>query len=48
MSVQKDEQQQQDAVERRPSHALPFIVGVGASAGGLEALRTLFGGMPAD
>ena len=26
----------------------PFVVGVGASAGGLEALRTLFGGMPPD
>jgi len=25
-----------------------IIVGVGASAGGLEALRTMFGGMPPD
>ena len=36
------------SVQTDQSQAPPFIVGVGASAGGLEALRTLFGGMPPD
>src|SRR5215831_6210807 len=26
----------------------PYVVGIGASAGGLAALRTLFGAMPRD
>ena len=48
MSVQKDQEQQPTAVERQPSPSPPFVVGVGGSDGGLEALRTLFGGMPPD
>jgi two-component system CheB/CheR fusion protein len=48
MSVRKDNEPQPTGVERRASHGPPFVVGVGASAGGLEALRTLFGGMPPD
>ncbi|HUQ52409.1 MAG TPA: chemotaxis protein CheB, partial [Gammaproteobacteria bacterium] len=30
------------------ARAEPFVVAIGASAGGLEALRTLFGNMPGD
>ena len=31
-----------------PEHRPPFVVGIGASAGGLEALEKLFEAMPAD
>ncbi len=35
-------------VNKSPNHAVTFIVGIGASAGGLEALEALFTAMPAD
>jgi two-component system CheB/CheR fusion protein len=47
-TVQSRDEQEPAAGEQALPRAWPFIVAVGASAGGLEALRTLFGGMPAD
>ena len=32
--------------ELRPDRTRPLVVGIGASAGGLEALKALFGTMP--
>ena len=33
---------------RQEFHGIPLIVGIGASAGGLEAFTTFFANMPAD
>ena len=37
-----------DSADAEPAPPLPCVVGIGASAGGLEALEQFFAGVPAD
>ncbi len=44
----KDKQQVKELAQRASSHEPNYVVGIGASAGGLEALEALFDALPPD